>query len=176
MLSMIVAMSEKTRVIGLDGDLPWKLRADLKRFKEITTGHPVIMGRKTWESIPPKFRPLPNRRNIVLTRNPDFAASGADVCESLEQALSSIPDDLEAFVIGGSSLYETGLAVADRLYLTVVEYKGPGDTFFPEDPFKRFILMDPQPTGFEHEVAKDEKNSHASRFCVLERRDQAQTA
>ena len=166
MLSMIVAMSEKDRIIGLDGDLPWKLSADLKRFKEFTTSHPVIMGRKTWESIPAKFRPLPNRRNIILTRNPDFAAAGADVCESLEQALATIPDDLEAFLIGGTSVFEAGLQLADRLYLTEVKYEGPGDTFFPEDPMERFELE----SNFRVRVKADEKNSHASAFCVMKRR------
>jgi dihydrofolate reductase len=166
MLSMIVAMSERDRVIGLDGDLPWKLSADLKRFKKITTAHPVIMGRKTWESIPEKFRPLPERRNIILTRNPEFAARGADVCESLEQALSTIPDDLEAFLIGGTSVFEAGLQLAERIYLTRVEYDGPGDTFFPEDPFERF-----EPQQDWEGVDADDKNSHASFFCVMGRRE-----
>jgi len=165
MLSMIVAMSEKERVIGLDGDMPWKLSVDLKRFKKYTTAHPVIMGRKTWESIPEKFRPLPNRRNIILTRNPEFAARGADVCDSLEQALATIPDDLEAFLIGGTSVFEAGLQLADRLYLTEVKYEGPGDTFFPEDPFERF-----ERDSEWEQVRADEKNSHDSAFIVLRRK------
>lgn len=165
MLSMIVAMSEKDRVIGLDGDMPWKLGADLRRFKTITTGHTVVMGRKTWESIPEKFRPLPNRRNIILTRNPDFWAKDVLLCESLEQALSNIPDDQEAFLIGGTSVFEAGLEIADRLYVTLVEYEGAGDTHFPEDPFKRFEL-----DSEWEQVKVDEKNTHGSAFAILKRR------
>lgn len=178
MISMIVAMSEKDRVIGLDGDLPWKLAADMRRFKEITTGNTVVMGRKTWESIPEKFRPLPNRKNIVLTRQPDYLGMVPDtvgISPSLEDALSahkalaSSPMAEEwgdLFIIGGSSVYARGLEVADRLYVTFVDYDGPGDTIFPEDPLERFA-----PVGDEITVAADDKNSHASRFCVLERRD-----
>ena len=128
MLSMIVAMSERHRVIGLEGDLPWKLSADLKRFKEITTGHTVVMGRKTWESIPEKFRPLPNRKNIVLTRQESYVErvpEGVGVSSSLEEAvalhasLAQTPvaekwGDL--FLIGGTSVFESGLEIADRLY------------------------------------------------------------
>lgn len=184
MLSMIVAMSEKDRVIGLDGDLPWKLRADLLRFKQLTTGNTVVMGRKTWESIPEKFRPLPNRKNAVLTRQEDYldkVPDGVLVASSLQSVfdmhrnIARMPVAAEwgeLFIIGGSSLYEAGLAIADKIYLTTVEYDGPGDTFFPEDPFKQFQVMDPQPEGFEHETPADEKNSHASRFCVLERREE----
>lgn len=177
MLSMIVAMSEKDRVIGRDGDLPWKLSADLKRFKEITTGHTVVMGRKTWESIPEKFRPLPNRKNIVLTRQEGYierVPEGVGVSSSLEEAvalhasLAQTPvaekwGDL--FLIGGTSVFESGLEIADRLYLTTVDYDGPGDTFFPELPIDRF-----QMASEWLRVKADEKNSHASAFCVMERR------
>ena len=176
MLSMIVAMSEKKRIIGLDGDMPWKLSADLKRFKKITTGHTVVMGRKTWESIPAKFRPLPNRKNIVLTRQPgyiDKVPEGVGIASSLEEAvathraLSQSPvaekwGDL--FLIGGTSVFEAGLQLAERIYLTEVKYEGPGDTFFPEDPFDRFK----RDSEWE-QVKADEKNSHDSAFVVLRR-------
>lgn len=170
MLSMIVAMSEKTRVIGLDGDMPWKLGADLRRFKKITTGHTVVMGRKTWESIPAKFRPLPSRHNVVLSRQPGYEAEGAEVFISLE-AMSrqmSWDHDEHMFLIGGASLYEAGLSVAERLYLTLVNYEGPGDTFFPEDPWDRFEPLQPDPE--EESVRADDKNSHGSRYLVLQRR------
>lgn len=169
MLSMIVAMSEKKRIIGLDGDMPWKLSADLKRFKKITTGHTVVMGRKTWESIPAKFRPLPNRRNIVLSRNLDYEAEGTEVFASLTTVMqipSWGPQD-HVFLIGGAGVFEEGLKFVHRLYVTFVDYEGAGDTFFPETPGTRFALVgDPS----DEEVPQDEKNSHRSRFCVMGRR------
>lgn len=179
MLNLIVAMSEKNRAIGLDGDLPWKLRADLRRFKAITTGHTVVMGRKTWESIPEKFRPLPDRKNVVLSRDPDYikrVPDGVGVSTSLTGTIrthrrlraSPVADQWgELFVIGGQSVFEEALPHADRLYLTLVDYEGPGDVFFPEDPFQRF---EPVPEEKEVAVPADEKNSHASRFLVLRRR------
>jgi dihydrofolate reductase len=169
MLSMIVAMSEKTRVIGLDGDMPWKLGADLRRFKTITTGHTVVMGRKTWESIPAKYRPLPNRRNIVLSRNLDYEAEGAEVFASIETVMqlpSWGPQD-HIFLIGGSGIFEAGLTFAQRLYVTLVDYDGPGDTFFPEDPWERY---EPFQEEAEENLPADEKNSHATRYLVMQRR------
>jgi dihydrofolate reductase len=168
MLSMIVAMSESARVIGLNGDMPWKLRADLQRFKRLTTGHTVVMGRKTWESIPTKFRPLPDRLNIVLSRNAGYQAEGATVFRSLDEMTTQLAsaEDSHTFLIGGATLYEAGLEVADRLYVTFVDYTGPGDTFFPEDPWAKFKPLDLQ----EQAVPADEKNSHATRFLIMERR------
>ena len=175
MLSIIVAMSEKDRIIGLDGDMPWKLSADLKRFKQLTTGHTVLMGRKTWESIPGKFRPLPNRQNLVLTRQENYLArvpEGVGVAASFDeavkgyQALSNSPaadqwGDL--FVIGGESVFAEALPLAERIYLTVVDYEEDGDTFFPADPWEHFKVIE------EQRVPADAKNSNASRFLVMER-------
>jgi len=170
MLSLIVAMSEKDRIIGLDGGMPWRLSADMMRFKEITTGHTVVMGRRTWESLPPKFRPLPNRRNVVLTRNPGFLPDGPTVCVSLEDALRHAAlhgqDDESVFVIGGQSVFAEAIGIADRIYLTLVDYVGPGDTFFEEDPLARFRVAE----GSEVEIrGADERNTHATRFMVLDR-------
>jgi len=176
MLSLIVAMSEKDRVIGLEGDMPWKLSADLKRFKEITTGHTVLMGRKTWESIPAKFRPLPNRKNIVLTRQEDYierVPEGVGVSKSLEDALqsyaavrqSAMADEWgDLFVIGGESVFAEALPHANRVYLTVVDYEEEGDTFFPVDPTEHFETVSTQ----SHPA--DEKNTHSSRYMVMERK------
>ncbi len=127
-LSIIVAMA-KNRVIGRDNQLPWHLPADLRHFKQTTMGHPIIMGRKTYESI---GRPLPGRQNIVITRNPDFQAEGCLVVHSLQEALAAVPEAEEVFIIGGASLYREALPLADRIYLTLVDAEVEGDTFFPE--------------------------------------------
>jgi dihydrofolate reductase len=124
---LIVAMA-RNRVIGRDGKLPWHLSADLKRFKALTLGHHIIMGRKTWESI---GRPLPGRTSIVITRHPAYAAPGAQVVDSLSSALKLARHDLEVFVIGGGQIYCEALPVADRIYLTEVDAEFAGDTFFP---------------------------------------------
>lgn len=127
-LTIIVAMSEN-RVIGRDGDLPWRLPEDLKRFKRLTTGHHVIMGRKTYETL---GRPLPNRTNIVITRRKDFTAAGDIlIAHSLEEALGLSESDDEPFVLGGGEIYTLALPQADRLELTVVHATIPGDTYFP---------------------------------------------
>lgn len=126
-LSLIVARA-RNGVIGHDGKLPWHLSADLKRFKALTMGHHIIMGRKTWESI---GRPLPGRTSIVVTRNRSYAAAGAQVVDSLRSALLLAHSDSEAFVIGGAEIYREALPLADRIYLTEVDAEYPGDTFFP---------------------------------------------
>ncbi len=128
-LTLIAAVA-RHGVIGMDNRLPWHLPADLKHFKELTTGHAVIMGRKTWESLPAKFRPLPGRRNIVVTRNDSFRAEGATVCTSLPDAIAAASGD-EAFVIGGAELYRAALPLADRLQLTEIDADYQGDTWFP---------------------------------------------
>ena len=118
----------RNRVIGRDGRLPWRLPADLQRFKALTLGHHLIMGRKTWESI---GRPLPGRVSLVVTRNNAYAAVGATVVNSLAEALTRARDDPEAFVIGGGQLYREALPLADRIYLTELKDEYRGDTFFP---------------------------------------------
>ena len=126
MVKIIVAMS-KNRVIGNNNELIWKLSSDLKRFKELTTGHPVVMGRKTYESI---SRPLPNRRNIIITRNSEYEVEGCEVVSSLEEALLLSAND--CFIIGGGEIYKQSLELADKIYLTLVHKDFEGDTQFPE--------------------------------------------
>jgi dihydrofolate reductase len=133
-IALIAAIGEKTKAVGKEGALLWHLPDDLAHFKKITSGHPVIMGRKTWESLPPRFRPLTNRINIVVTSNPTYDASGATVVNSLRDAFN-IPDTGATgdtvFVIGGGILYKEALPYADTLYLTLVESAAEGDAFFP---------------------------------------------
>jgi dihydrofolate reductase len=127
-LSLIAAVAANG-VIGSDNALPWRLPADLKRFKALTLGHPVIMGRKTHESI---GRPLPGRRNIVVSRNAAYGAEGCEVATSLEAALAACQDDDgEVFVIGGAQLYAAALPLAQRLYLTEIHAGFAGDAHFP---------------------------------------------
>ena len=130
-ISLILAMAQN-RVIGRDGDLPWRIPGDLKYFKQTTLGKPVVMGRKTWDSL---GRPLPDRPNIVITRDPDFAAEGARVTHSLDQALelaSSLIDDGEVMIIGGAQIYRQALPLAGRIYLTEVHLNAEGDTVFDD--------------------------------------------
>jgi dihydrofolate reductase len=125
----LVAALSRNQVIGRENALPWHLPADLKRFKAITLGKPIIMGRKTYDSI---GRPLPGRQNIVISRNPDFAAEGVTLVESLDAAIEAAGDAPEAMVIGGANIYYQFLPRADRLYLTIVHTQiNDGDTFFP---------------------------------------------
>lgn len=122
------------RVIGLDGALPWRLQADLKHFKLVTMHKPVVMGRKTWESL--QVRPLPDRRNIILTRDPDFRATDALVAHSLDEALATAADDDadddEVMVIGGEEVYRLALLQANRVHLTEVHANFQGDALFPD--------------------------------------------
>ncbi|MEY4879208.1 MAG: hypothetical protein RJB62_677 [Pseudomonadota bacterium] len=129
-LSLVVAASDNG-VIGKNGALPWRIPADMKRFKALTLGHPCIMGRKTWDSLPRK--PLPGRTNIVVTRNAVFAAEGARVAHSLQQALDIAREErpTEIMVIGGEAIYAEALNGADRIYLTKVEGAFEGDALFP---------------------------------------------
>ena len=134
MLSLIAAVA-RNRAIGKDNQLLWHLPEDMKHFRETTRGKPVIMGRRTWESLPDAFRPLPGRHNIVVTRNSTYKAHGADLADSLEAALTLACDAEEVFVIGGEQLYRAALPLADRLYLTEVDLAPGADAFFPEvDP------------------------------------------
>jgi dihydrofolate reductase len=126
-ISMIVARS-RNYVIGKDNQMPWKISADLQFFKKVTMGHPVIMGRKTWESI---GRPLPGRRNIVVSRNADLKLAGAEVVNSLDQALATLSEFPRVFVIGGEQLFTQAFPKADRLFITEIDIDvDGGDTFF----------------------------------------------
>jgi len=132
-ISLIVAVDENNG-IGKNNQLPWHLPADLKHFKTLTTGHPIIMGRKTFESI---GKVLPNRRNIVISRQSNYLAEGADVVSSLPDAFDLCEDESEAFVIGGAQIFEQALSQSNILYLTVIHHQFDADTFFPEiDKFK----------------------------------------
>ncbi|MDR3608376.1 MAG: dihydrofolate reductase [Oligoflexia bacterium] len=136
----LIAALGTNRVIGINNTLPWRVPADLKRFRALTRNHAVIMGRKTWESL---GRPLPDRLNIVITRNRSFAPVGALGADSLENALklagsAQSPNPEECFIIGGAEIYRLALPLADRLYLTEVDYNGEGDAWFPEWDPSRF--------------------------------------
>ena len=140
----IIAAMGKNRELGLRGKLPWRIPDDMQRFKTLTMGNSVIMGRKTWESIPEKFRPLPGRTNIVITRQTNYEAKGAIVTDSLESARAAAARALgsdEIFVIGGGEIYREALPFTDRLYLTLVDDTTEADTFFPpyEDIFTKKI-------------------------------------
>ena len=160
-LSIIAAMA-RDRVIGRDNRLPWRLPADLQHFKRITMGKPMIMGRKTWESLPGL---LPGRRHIVVTRDPDYQAEGAEVAHSLDQAMARARDVEEIMLVGGANLYAQAMALASRLYLTEIDTEVEGDAWFPEfDPAGwREVSREAHP--------EDEQNSCSCTFRVLDRLD-----
>jgi dihydrofolate reductase len=137
-ISMIAAMSEN-RVIGQGNSLPWHLPADLRYFKEKTLGHAVIMGRKTFESV---GRPLPRRRNVVVTRNRDFQFDRVETVGSIEEALELLENEEEVFIVGGGEVYRQSFDLADKLYLTVIYHQFEGDTFFPEFDESRWSLIE----------------------------------
>jgi len=126
-LSIIAAM-DRNRLIGNNNQLPWHLPADLQFFKRTTLGKPILMGRKTFESI---GRPLPGRRNIIISRNPAYQAEGCETALSVQEALELVKDSEEIMLIGGASLYEQALPLAKRLYLTLIEAEFVGDSWFP---------------------------------------------
>ncbi|MEE4196449.1 MAG: dihydrofolate reductase [Bacteroidales bacterium] len=160
MLSIIVAVAENN-VIGKDNRLIWHLPRDLKHFKETTTGHYIIMGRKTFES---NGRPLPNRTNVIISRAKDYHAEGCIVVHSLEEALRKAQDDSEAFIIGGGKIYELALPLVDRIYLTKIHHSFEGDTFFPEINRDEWELID------QRYFEADEKNKYPFSILVLDRK------
>jgi dihydrofolate reductase len=129
---VVIAAVARNRVIGKDNRLLWHIPEDMARFKALTAGHTVIMGRKTWESLPPRFRPLPGRRNIVISRQPDYAAPGAELADSLENALKLASTAASIFVIGGEQIYAQAMRIANRLEITEVDREPAGDAWFPE--------------------------------------------
>ena len=161
MLSIIVAM-DRNRLIGRGNALPWRLPADLKHFKEVTLGKPVVMGRKTYESI---GRPLPGRHNIVISRNPDFTASGCTLVRSADAALQAAGDVPEVMLIGGAQLYAELIPRVQRLYLTRIDAAFEGDAWFPE--------LDDREWREIHRVdhSADAANTFDYSFSILERRD-----
>ena len=129
---VLIAAVAKNRVIGHDNQLIWNIPEDMARFKALTHGHPVLMGRKTWESLPARFRPLPGRRNIVISRQADYAAPGAETAASLEQGIALAAGAAQLFIIGGAEIYAQAMGLADRLEITEVDQEPPGDAWFPE--------------------------------------------
>jgi dihydrofolate reductase len=158
-VSLVAAMAEN-RVIGKHGTLPWRLPDDLKFFKRLTVDHTVIMGRKTFDEIK---RPLDNRRNVVITRNPAFHPHGVTVVPSLAEALALGATEREVFVVGGGEIFREALPRADRLYLTVVHARVEGDTFFPEFDKDGWALESDE----RHEA--DEKHAFAFSFRTYRR-------
>ena len=165
---VLVVARARNGVIGRDGDLPWRLRSDLKRFKAITLGKPCIMGRKTWESLP--LKPLPGRLNLVLSRDESFTARGAVVCTTLDEAVEIARDTAEEdgvgeiCVIGGVTLFETALPRARRVYLTEVEAEPVGDVLFPAFDEAAWVEVSSE----AHRAG--EKDEHGFVFRVLERK------
>ncbi len=128
---ILIAALTRHGVIGREGALPWHLPQDLAHFRELTRGHAVVMGRKTWDSLPARFRPLPGRRNVVITRQPHWEAAGAHRAGSLDEALQAVGDAHKVFVIGGAQIYAQALDRADTLELTLIDRDISGDACFP---------------------------------------------
>ncbi|HEX6462644.1 MAG TPA: dihydrofolate reductase [Candidatus Saccharimonadales bacterium] len=166
MISIIVAAT-KNRMIGKDNDFPWYLSNDLKRFRQLTTGHTIIMGRKTFDHLLARVgKLLPNRTHIVVTRNREFFAEGVIVAHSVEEALRlAHAEKEEVFVIGGAQLYTAALPLADRIYLTEVDAELEGDAYFPEINHKRWREV-------EREAhVPDEKHDYNYSFVTLEKHE-----
>jgi dihydrofolate reductase len=146
----VIAAVARGGVIGRDGGIPWRLPEDLARFKQLTTGHAVVMGRRTWDSIPDRFRPLPERRNVVVTRDATWSAEGAERASSVEDALALLSGEERVFVIGGGEIYASALPHADELDLTEIDAEIEGDTFLPALDPARFVEA-----GREERVSAD---------------------
>jgi len=159
-ISIIAAMGNQ-RVIGANNTLPWHLPADMQWFRKCTMGKPIIMGRTTFESI---GKPLPGRKNVVVTRNTAYRVEGALVVHSLEQAIEVLQDEAEAMIIGGSNIYSQALNFADRLYLTEIHEDFVGDSWFPEFDMTQWSLLSRE----DHQV--DEKNHYNYSFVSLQRK------
>jgi dihydrofolate reductase len=159
-ISIIAAMA-RNRIIGINNTLPWRLPADLQHFKQITMGKPVIMGRKTYESI---GRPLPGRLNIVISQNQEYTVEGCQVVHSIDEAFAAASHYDEAMIIGGASFYNQALAYARRLYLTIIDEDFEGDARFPEYSADEWQEID------RIEGVVDAKNTHPHHFITLERR------
>lgn len=160
MPSLIVAMSTN-RVIGREGQLPWKLSRDLRRFKQLTWGHTIIMGRKTFESI---GRLLPGRTTVIVSRQPDYRVEGAQVVDGLEAALELAEPDTQPFIVGGAEIYAQSLPWIHRLYLTRVHTILDGDTIFPEIDLATWTLLE------QTWCAKGSKDAFDSTFQVYQRK------
>lgn len=161
MIIMIAAVAENN-ALGKNNDLLWHLPNDFKRFKAVTTGHHIIMGRKTFESFP---KPLPNRTHVIITRQKDYKAAGCIVVSSLAEALSVCPANEDVFIIGGGEIYNLALPIADKLDLTKVHHTFEADAYFPEIDPKQWKL-----TNSEHH-SKDEKHQYDYSFESYERKE-----
>lgn len=137
-LVSLVAAVARNGVIGHGNDLVWRLPEDQRHFRTLTMGHPVLMGRNTWDSLPARFRPLPGRRNLVLTRQPGWTAPGAETVHDLHATLEALQGNARVFVIGGAQVYALALPLADELVLTEIDRDYPGDTHFPDWPREQF--------------------------------------
>lgn len=161
-ISCIVAMN-KERIIGLLNQIPWHLSADLRYFKKTTMGHHVLMGRKCYESI---GRPLPGRPNIIISTNPEFVVSGCFTCKSVEEgiALAQKNGEEELFVIGGGEIYKRTIVYWDQIYLTEVDYNGPGDVYFPEINWDHYKVV------CREDFPEDSNNSLKYSFIKYQRK------
>ncbi|GGC49071.1 dihydrofolate reductase [Parapedobacter defluvii] len=158
-VSAIVAAADNN-VIGKDNQLLWHLPNDLRFFKRTTSGHTILMGRKTYESV---GKPLPNRRNLVITRQKDYVLEGAEVVHSLEEAMARCTGEGEVFVVGGAEIYRQALPLTNRVYLTRVHAEPPGDSYFPDLDEQDWVLVSAE----EHDP--DEKHAYGYTFQVYER-------
>ncbi len=159
MISLIAAMAQG-RVIGLNGDMPWHMPADLKHFKQWTQGKAVLMGRKTFDSI---GKPLPNRRNIVISRQAGLSIPGCDVYSNLQDVLQDWPSDQDLMVVGGAMIYQQAMPFADRMILTFIDAECQGDTVFPAWPADQWAIAD------RDQHAADDKNPHDYQFVIFDR-------
>ena len=160
-ISLIVAVAENN-VIGKNNNLPWHLPTDMKYFRDVTMGHCVIMGRKNYDSIPLKYRPLEGRTNIVVTRQKDFKADKCILVNSIQDALNEAKkkNEVEVFVIGGADIYSQTIDMADKLYVTHIHHTFDGDAFFPKIDSQRWKLTN------KEDMKPDEKNKFSFSFCV----------
>jgi dihydrofolate reductase len=158
--SIVAAMTEN-RVIGRDNALPWHLRDDLRRFKAITMGHTVVMGRKTWDSV---GKPLPGRTTVVLSRDAGFRPAGVSVVQTMNEALELAGHDDEIFIVGGGEVFRQIIAVADRIYLTIIHAQLEGDAFFPTFDENEWRIIE------DEEHPADQWNDHPFRFVTYDRK------
>jgi len=158
-VSIIVAM-DINRVIGKENQLPWRLPRELQYVKKTTMGHPIILGRKNYESI---GRPLPGRRNIILTRDENFSAEGCEIAHSVEEVYKLCENEEEIFIFGGEQIYKLFLEDTDKLYVTVIHHEFEGDTFFPEIDWTKWKEI------FVEQGITDEKNPYEYYYHVFER-------
>ena len=161
-ISIIVAITENN-IIGWNNEMPWHLPADLKYFRQKTTGHYIVMGRKTFESIG-GGRPLPNRTSIIITSQQDYKAEGCLIAHSLDEAIAMAEGQDELFIIGGKQVYNQALSIANKMYLTRIHTSIDGDTSFPNYDFSQWEM-----TSYKEQEA-DEKNAYAMSFLVFEKK------